>query len=167
MNKIPLFFVFQVFLISGAFSSCENPEIKSTSYTTQDATILTHIAYISEFNVKCGSGSLTNLYSLLGDTIQPVGMTGPNKYQISWTEEVKNARNGDITIKLFDDDGYALLRKAQRAGDDLKTVPHFAVITINHPGTYKGPWISCECLAVAFSLVVCYYAIHFRSKLLA
>lgn len=167
MTKIYFIILFVVCLTSGVFTSCENPEIRSTSYTTQDATILTHIAYISEFTVKCESGSLSNLYALLGEAVQPVGMTGPNKFQISWTEEVKNARTGDVSIKIFDDDGYTLLRKAQRVGDDLNSVPQFGTITINHPGTYKGPWISCECVAVIFSLTVSYYAICFRSKLLA
>ncbi|CAH1373137.1 unnamed protein product [Tenebrio molitor] len=166
MDKVRSSFLI-LFLINSAVSACENPEIRSNSYTTEDATILTHIAYISEFTVKCGSGTVSNLYALMGDTVQPIGVTGPNRYQISWTEDVKNARTGDITIKIYDDDHYTLLRKAQRAGEDLNSVPVFGSVTINHPGTYKGPWISCECLAVAFSLIVCYYAIHFRSKLLA
>ncbi|RZC40333.1 TRAP-delta domain containing protein [Asbolus verrucosus] len=110
---------FLLFCIGGAVSSCESPEIISSTYTTEDATVLTHIAYISEFTVKCGSGSVSNLYALMGGAVQPIGVIGPSKYQISWTEEVKSARTGDITIKIYDDDGFALLRKAQRAGEDL------------------------------------------------
>lgn len=150
-----------------ASSTCIDPEIISTSYTTEDATILTHIAYISEFTVKCNSGIITNLYALMGETIQPVGVTGLSRYQISWTEDIKLARTGDIIIKLYDDDGFAIFRKTQRAGGNLEEVPVFANVIVNHPGTYKGPWISCECLAVAFSVVVCYYAIQFRTKLLS
>lgn len=150
-----------------AYGTCVNPEITSTSYTTEDATILTHIAYISEFTVKCNSGLASNLYALMGETIQPVGVTGPSRYQISWTEDIKTARTGDITIKLYDEDGFAIWRKTQRTGGNLGEVTAFGSVIVNHPGTYKGPWISCECLAVAFSAVVCYYAIQFRAKLLS
>lgn len=158
---------FLLALAVSASGTCINPEITSTSYTTEDATILTHIAYISEFSVKCNSGSATNLYALMGETIQPVGVTGLSRYQISWTEDIKTARTGDITIKLYDEDGFAIFRKTQRAGGNLGEVTAFASVNVNHPGTYKGPWISCECLAVAFSVVVCYYAIQFRAKLLS
>nr|CAI5838872.1 unnamed protein product [Callosobruchus analis] len=146
---------------------CENPQIVSTSYTTQDATILKHVAYIANFHVECKKGDAGNLYALLDDSVTPIASVGKGKYQVSWTEDVKTAKTGEITINIYDETGYSSVRKAQRAGDNLSTVPVFAKIVINHPGVYAGPWFSCECLAVGFSVIVAYMAIHFRSKLLS
>jgi hypothetical protein len=34
-------------------ASCPNQELVSTAFTTQDATILTNIAYVSQFKLSC------------------------------------------------------------------------------------------------------------------
>lgn len=36
--------------------TCTKPEVSATSYTTQDATVLTSLAFIAEFTLKCGNG---------------------------------------------------------------------------------------------------------------
>ncbi|CAH1971465.1 unnamed protein product [Acanthoscelides obtectus] len=146
---------------------CQNPQIISTSYTTQDATILKHVAYIANFYVKCKKGEAGNLYAVLENNITPVASVGEGKYQVSWTEDIKTSKTGDITVNIYDEVGYSSVRKALRAGENLFTVPVFAKIVINHPGVYAGPWFSCEFLAVGFSVVIAYMAIHFRSKLLS
>lgn len=157
---------FSLILITYA-QQCQNAQVTSTSYTTQDATVLKHIAYISNFQIKCKRGDPGNLYALLGDVITPVASVGVGKYQISWTEDVKIARTGDIVIPVFNESGYSAAKKALRAGEDTGNVPTFTKIVINHPGIYVGPWISCEFLAVGFSVAIAYVAIHFRSKLLS
>lgn len=63
---------------------CSNIEVTSKSFTTQDATIVTNIAYISEFGVTCGSGSISHLYADLDGVILPVLVTGSNKYQVCY-----------------------------------------------------------------------------------
>lgn len=55
------FYVRTSILILGIVSfacgqSCLNPEVSATSYTTQDATVLTSLAFIAEFTLKCGNG---------------------------------------------------------------------------------------------------------------
>lgn len=147
--------------------SCQHPHIVSTSYTTQDATILKHIAYIANFFVKCKKGEPGHLYAIFGDVIVPIASVGPGKYQVSWTEDVKTARTGDMTVNIYNETGYTAIRKALRASEDISNVPVFTKISINHPGVYVGPWISCEFLAVGFSVIIAYIAIHFRSKLLS
>ncbi|XP_072380322.1 translocon-associated protein subunit delta-like [Diabrotica undecimpunctata] len=145
---------------------CDSPQVISTPYTTQDGTILKHVAYISNFFVKCKDGEPGHLYALLGEGLSPVASVGPNKYQISWTEDVKTAKTGNIAIKIYNETGYIALKKAVRAGETFAHVPVFTIININHTGVYGGPWISCELLAAVFSIVVAYIAIHFRTKLL-
>lgn len=36
--------------------TCTKPEVSASSYTTQDATVLTSLAFIAEFTLKCGNG---------------------------------------------------------------------------------------------------------------
>lgn len=142
--------------------SCANPSVSVKSYTTEDATILTNVAYIIQFNIKCPNNSpyTGNLYALTKQNIVPVASTRDNEFQVSWTEDTKNAQVGDITIKIFNEEGHVALRKASRSGEDLNSIPHYLVLELNHPGSYKGPCISCEFLAAIFSFVIAYYAIH-------
>lgn len=67
----------------GSCSACVNPEVTSKGFTTQDATVVTNIAYVSEFTVKCSSGAITNLYADVAGNVVPVSVIGPNKYQVS------------------------------------------------------------------------------------
>ncbi|KAF2890643.1 hypothetical protein ILUMI_15530 [Ignelater luminosus] len=161
------FLVLFAFVSSGLCSSCTNPQVTSKSFTTQDATIVTNIAYISEFNLKCSSGSVSHLYADVDGIIVPVSEIAPNNYQVSWTEEIKTARRGDVTLRLFDEDGYTTLRKAIRAGEDLSAVSPLFTVTINHPGAFTGPWLKSEFLAAALAFVVAYLALSSRSKLLS
>mgnify|MGYP003347284200 CR=1 FL=1 len=148
-------------------NSCKNLEVSSQSFTTQDATIVTNIAYISEFTVKCESGSLTHAYADVEGVIVPVFEIAPNTFQVSWTEEIKNARVGQINIRLFDEDGYTGLRKVLRSGEDISTVAPLFTVSLHHPGAFNGPWLKSEFLAVALSVIVAYLALSSRSKLLS
>lgn len=65
-------------------SSCSKPEVTSKSFTTQDATIVSNIAYISEFTVKCGSDDIGSIYAELDGNVVPVSIVGPNRYQVSF-----------------------------------------------------------------------------------
>lgn len=184
-RMVALFLITFLAVISSAFStSCSNVEVISKSFTTQDATIVTNIAYISEFTLKCGSGAVSHLYADVDGILAPVSEVAHNKYQVSsliwksvkyyniikqvsWTEDTKTAQRGDITIRLFDEDGYTALRKLIRAGEDISTVTPLFTVTVNHPGAFNGPWLKSEFLAAALSLVVAYLALSSRSKLLS
>lgn len=63
-------------------SSCSNPDVTFTSFSTLDATIVTNIAYISEFSVKCSSGQVGSLYAELDGNLVPVSIVEANKYQV-------------------------------------------------------------------------------------
>ncbi|CAH1118554.1 unnamed protein product [Phaedon cochleariae] len=160
----PLVAIIFTFIVNS--QQCTDPQIISTTYTTQDATILKQVAFISNFQVKCKKGEAGNLYASFKDTISPVASVDSGKYQISWTEDIKTAKTGDTLVKVYDESGYIALRKAMRAGEDVSGVGVFARIVVHHRGTYGGPWISCELLAAAFSIAIAYVAVHFRTKLL-
>lgn len=75
-----------------------------------------------------------------------------NEYIVSWLEETKKATRGNFEIKVYDDEGYAAVRKvtcctlivddfiygvfffqAQRNGEDSTTVQPLGVVILNHP----------------------------------
>lgn len=88
-------------------------------------------------------------------------------FQVSWTEEVKKARRGDYVIRLFDEEGFAAVRKAQRSGADVASIPALAEVTVNHAGAFNGPYVNSEILAAGLSILVAYVAFSTKSKLLS
>lgn len=66
-------------------ASCSNPEVKATSFTTQDATIVTNIAFIAEFSLKCTPSVPQSipLYAEIDGKVMPTARIGENKYQVS------------------------------------------------------------------------------------
>ncbi|XP_058453277.1 translocon-associated protein subunit delta [Malaya genurostris] len=150
-------------------SSCSNPEVKSSFFSTSDATIVSQIAFVTEFTLKCSSSGSEKLplFAEVGGKLAPVVRVGDNKYQVSWNEEIKKASSGKYTIRLFDEESFAAVRKAQRAGDDVQSVKPLTNVIVNFPGAYKGPWINSEILATGVVAIVAYVAFSTRSKLLA
>ncbi|XP_044746111.1 translocon-associated protein subunit delta-like [Coccinella septempunctata] len=154
-------FAFFFACLNLAFSeTCKNPVITSHSFTTQDSTYLTNIAYIGVFEVKCeNDGILKNIYADLNGNIAPVSTVDKNKFQVSWTEDIKKASSGDKVVRIYNEDDVATLRKAQRSGEDINSVPALGSIVVNHPGTYNGPLVNGEFLALVVASVTVYYAI--------
>ncbi|XP_008549397.1 translocon-associated protein subunit delta [Microplitis demolitor] len=148
---------------------CEKPEVTSSAYVTQDATVLTNVAFTTQFTLKCSNGVKDiSLYAECeGKTLPAVRLSADNKYQVSWTEEIKKVRSGDYEVKLYDEESYAAIRKAHRNNEDPSSVKPLAVVIVKNPGVYQGPWINSELLAVALAALVSYAAFSSKSKLLA
>lgn len=73
--------------ISGALAeSCTNPQVEASSFTTLDATVVTHIAYITEFTLKCDNPLPENyaLYAEVEGKPLTAARVGENKYQVSF-----------------------------------------------------------------------------------
>ncbi|XP_055377933.1 translocon-associated protein subunit delta [Condylostylus longicornis] len=155
-------------IISNVFAGCANPQISNiNSFNTGDATIVTKIAYIAEFYVGCENEETPQLFVELENKIIPLARVGDNTYQISWIEDIKKARSGDFNVRLFDEEGYSNLRKAQRIGEDLSTVKSLSEFVINATGAYKGPWVNSELLAILIAGITSYFALTTRSKLVS
>jgi len=147
---------------------CVNPTIQSDYYTTTDATIVSRIAALSVFTVNCKNNiDIPNLYVDIGGKIVPAikSVDVRNKFQISWTEEPKKISSGTHTIKVYDEEGYAAVRKAQRNEEDSSAIPHLFVVEIYHSGTYNGPWFQSEFIAATASVLIWYWAYTAKSKL--
>ncbi|XP_044742695.1 translocon-associated protein subunit delta [Chrysoperla carnea] len=147
---------------------CIKPaEVSATSFTTQDATVVSEIALVAEFSLKCSNGVVPdNLYADIDGLITYVAKID-DKFQVSWTEDIKKAQRGDRNIRIFDEEGYATLRKTLRSGDDSSAVEPLVTVVVNHPGAFNGPWLKSEFIAAVLSIVVAYVAFSSKAKLLA
>lgn len=87
--------------------------------------------------------------------------------QISWSEDIKKASSGDHSVNLYDEEGYAAYRKAQRSGESVSTVKALTKLSVYHPGTYKGAWIKSELMATILITGAAYLAFSTRNKLIS
>ena len=53
--------------------------------------------------------------------------------QVSISDEHKKLSSGRYEVRLFDEEGYSLLRKAQRSGESVDTIKPVTTISFNHP----------------------------------
>ncbi|XP_053623026.1 translocon-associated protein subunit delta [Plodia interpunctella] len=163
---LTLFFV----VLSGRAlaESCKNPKVEAASFTSLDATVVTQIAYITEFTLKCDNELPENyaLYAEVEGKPLAAARVGKNKYQVSWTEEPAKARSGTHKVHILDEEGWASLRRARRA-DPAAVVAPLLAIELQHPGSYSGPWVNSELLATVTSIFVAYVALRNKSKILA
>lgn len=67
-------------------TTCENPKIELSYFTTGDATIVSQIGLIGEFTLDCEDSSATGLplFAEIEGRLTPVARIGSNKYQVSW-----------------------------------------------------------------------------------
>nr|AAS16917.1 16.1 kDa salivary protein [Lutzomyia longipalpis] len=168
-SKILSFVLFTLSLGYVLGETCSNAKVKgATSYSTTDATIVSQIAFVTEFSLECSNpgSEKISLFAEVDGKITPVAMIGDTTYQVSWNEEVNKARSGDYSVKLYDEEGYGAVRKAQRSGEENKVKP-LATVVVRHPGTYTGPWFNSEILAAGLIAVVAYFAFSTRSKILS
>jgi translocon-associated protein subunit delta len=129
---------------------------------------VSQIAYIAEFTLKCANAGEQNFplfAEVAGKVLAPVVRIGENNYQISWSEEIKKATSGNHEIRLYDEEGYGAVRKAQRSGESTKSVKPLTVFSVRHPGAYTGAFINSEFLAAGAALITTYVAFTTRSKL--
>ncbi|XP_043255524.1 translocon-associated protein subunit delta [Colletes gigas] len=153
--------------ISG--ETCQKPEVVASAYVTEDATILTNVAFTTQFVLKCSNGvkGVTLYAEVEGKALPAARLSSDNKYQVSWTEDIKKAHSGDYRINLYDEERYAAIRKAYRNGEDPSSVKPLVVVVLNNPGVYLGPWVNSELFAALLAALVSYSAFSSKFKLLA
>ena len=156
--------------------SCKVSSVDSQSYTTTDGLVVTSIAHIVTFSLNCASGRADQLtlYAEVPSIKQTVAVTlaaNGKSYQVSWAEEISKASSGEKEIKVYDEEGYAALRKAQRkaeeTGSAVAPVEPMTRLSVYHAGLYKGPIFQVQVLAVSALVFVYYAAYNAKSKLVA
>uniref|UniRef100_A0A8B9Y922 Translocon-associated protein subunit delta n=1 Tax=Bos mutus grunniens TaxID=30521 RepID=A0A8B9Y922_BOSMU len=88
------------------------------------------------------------------------------RYQVSWSLDHK-APSHTYEVRFFDEESYSLLRKAQRNNEDVSVIPPLFTVSVDHRGTWNGPWVSTEVLAAAIGLVIYYLAFSAKSHIQA
>merc|ERR1711972_1317683 len=123
-------------------------------YTPSDSQVLAAIPFIAEFKLACDGGETPALYADIDGVLMPVTKSSEGeKYQVSWTQEVKKATTGDRSVALYDTEGFTALRKSRALGQ-ASTVSPLVTIVIPYPGSYSGPWLNSEHLAAALAAAV-------------
>ncbi|XP_013792001.1 translocon-associated protein subunit delta-like [Limulus polyphemus] len=147
--------------------TCSSPSVTSNMYTTTDGMIVSDVAFIVELSVTCQNGAKDlSLYAVInGVTVPVVKSLDNNKYQFSWTQDPKNVQSGEQTLRIYDEEGFSALRKVQRSGEDTSNIKPLFTVTINHPGTYQGPWVQSELVAVVTALILWYVAYSTKLKI--
>ncbi|VVC87209.1 translocon-associated protein subunit delta [Leptidea sinapis] len=148
--------------------TCQNPKVEAASFTSLDATIVTEIAYITEFTLKCDNPLPENypLYAEVDSKSLAAAQVGENRYQVSWTMEPSKARAGVYEVRIHDEEGWAAVRRARR-NDPAAVVAPLLAIQLIHPGSFSGPLVNSEVLATALSIIVAYTAIRHKANILA
>lgn len=141
--------------------------------------VIASTAFATTFTVTCSDPSQSSSLVLFAEvdgvkrSIPVMKSVDGTTYQISWTSEelVKPSLSSSYKIystKVYDEEGYAQLRKAQRkadgSGSDVK--PLFS-LDVPHPGTYKGPYLQTELIAAFLSVFVWWSAYLAKAKLTA
>lgn len=165
-GHLVVFAFLAVLPIFGAGDTCLSPKVDSKVYTTTETTASAETVVIVEFSVACKNGIKDmNLYAEFNGKAIPASKVGNNKYQVSFSDEHKKIPSGNYEVRLFDDEGYSILRKAQRGGEDTVAVKSFFSVPVYHAGASKGPWVQSEFVAAMVGIIVWYSAYHARSKL--
>merc|ERR1711931_424717 len=162
--KMKFIGVFITLLAVAYGNVCENPTVDSVAYTTTDGTLVSKIAFLSDFTVSCSNGAKDlSLYADTGANIISVARAGALNYQVSWTEEISAVASGERSVKLYDEQGYSALKKAQRSGESVESIAPLATLNIYHAGTYTGPYVQSDKVAILSAIGVFYYAYSVKS----
>eukprot|EP00088_Acartia_fossae_P038358 TRINITY_DN3973_c0_g2_i1.p1 TRINITY_DN3973_c0_g2~~TRINITY_DN3973_c0_g2_i1.p1 ORF type:complete len:164 (+),score=33.07 TRINITY_DN3973_c0_g2_i1:39-530(+) len=160
-------FVIAAALVAVASATCTDPKVQASSYTPADSQVLNAIPYIAEFSLKCGNGETPSLFADIDGDLVPVPQSIDGaKYQVSWIKELKKATTGDISVALYDTEGYTAVKRSRERGEASTTAP-LVTIVVSYPGSYGGPMFNSEHFALAMSALVFYFAFSSRSSLLA
>lgn len=129
----------------------------------------TETVVIVEFELACKNNPKElNLYAEFNGRTLPASQSiSSDKFQVSFSEEHKKLPAGTYTVRFFDDELFADLRKAQRSGEDASSVKTLFGVSFEHQGASEGPWIQTEHIAAMTAVLVSYLAYSARSHLLS
>jgi len=165
-------FVFLAAFISVSMATpCLGPTVSPTIYTSSDAALATSTVVIVEFTLACKNDVIgINLYAAVNGKTIPAVKTKEGAYQVSLVEEHANLPKGVYDVSIYDEDGFASLRKAQRSSDgaassEAAAVEPLARVSVNHGGVWKGAPVQSELVAFFVAAFVFYLAHSAKSNL--
>ena len=150
---------------------CLSPVVTHTSYTSSEAATATETVFIVSFDVTCKNegAAKPNLYAVLASAegqarsaVKSAAKSGAG-YQISFSGTHEDLPKGAYGVRLYDEDGFAALKKAQRQEGAEEAaeaaVEPLAQLALEHGGVWKGELIRGETVALTLAFV-CFYLAH-------
>lgn len=85
MKSFIVIFTFALVVVATFGETCTKPEVTASAYVTEDATVLTQVAFTTQFTLKCSNGAKgISLYAEVeGKSLPAVRLSTDNKYQVS------------------------------------------------------------------------------------
>lgn len=171
-TRLPVLTLLAALVSVSVATPCLGPTVTPRTYTSSDAALATSSVVIVEFSLACKNDVIgINLYAALNGKTIPAVKTKDGGYQVSLVEEHANLPKGVYEVSIYDEDGYASLRKAQRSGGeeggakDAAAVEPLATLSVSHGGIWKGAPVHSELVAFCFAAFVFYLAHTAKSNL--
>nr|XP_039253709.1 translocon-associated protein subunit delta-like [Styela clava] len=164
--KIFVLIIACVALVQG--NICGRHTVTEETYTTTERRLSDDTAFIVKFKLQCSSGAQGfPLFAEVGGKIYPVTKSPEqNIYQLSWVTESSNAASGTYKLRLFDDDGMNVLRKAMRNEEDTSGLSSLFDIEFNHPGNTRDLWLTSEVVGLFVAVLIYYAVCRLRSEVM-
>ncbi|KRZ53463.1 Translocon-associated protein subunit delta [Trichinella nativa] len=146
------------FLISSCIAdTCRNPTlVKHSGYSTTDSFFNAKTAIVIEFSVNCDQPvkEYPLYWEYEGDVHLAAQLPTGLHYQITFVNDHKKIGRGQYDIRIFDEEGFAALRKAMRAKVDTnEAVKPLFTVSYYHPGSTGEPRIASQTIVLAASAV--------------
>ncbi|OUC46916.1 arrestin domain protein [Trichinella nativa] len=131
------------FLISSCIAdTCHNPTlVKHSGYSTTDSFFNAKTAIVIEFSVNCDQPvkEYPLYWEYEGDVHLAAQLPTGLHYQITFVNDHKKIGRGQYDIRIFDEEGFAALRKAMRAKVDTnEAVKPLFTVSYYHPKVYTS-----------------------------
>ncbi|KRZ53462.1 Translocon-associated protein subunit delta [Trichinella nativa] len=131
------------FLISSCIAdTCRNPTlVKHSGYSTTDSFFNAKTAIVIEFSVNCDQPvkEYPLYWEYEGDVHLAAQLPTGLHYQITFVNDHKKIGRGQYDIRIFDEEGFAALRKAMRAKVDTnEAVKPLFTVSYYHPKVYTS-----------------------------
>lgn len=83
-SKLVILAILATLVASSFAAECLSPSVTADSFTTQDSTIVSQIAFVAEFTLKCSNsgGDQVSLFAEVEGRLFPVARIGQNKFQV-------------------------------------------------------------------------------------
>uniref|UniRef100_A0A9J2PMB3 Nuclear transcription factor Y subunit beta n=2 Tax=Ascaris TaxID=6251 RepID=A0A9J2PMB3_ASCLU len=162
-------FIFAAVISSTLAANCESPKYSSTTFSTTDAFFHFSTTYIVEFTLQCANNPKDMaIYGVVnGKAYQAAVLEETSKHQISWQLDHEQSGAQTFNVHIYDEDGYAAYRKAERHNEDPSKVKPLFTVDLKHPGVSKASPVASETVVTLLALAWLYVAYTFKSQLMS
>uniref|UniRef100_A0A915CJ73 Translocon-associated protein subunit delta n=1 Tax=Parascaris univalens TaxID=6257 RepID=A0A915CJ73_PARUN len=161
--------IFAIVISSTLAANCESPKYSSTTFSTTDAFFHFSTTYIVEFTLQCANNPKDMaIYGVVnGKAYQAAVLEETSKHQISWQLDHEQSGAQTFNVHIYDEDGYAAYRKAERHNEDPSKVKPLFTVDLKHPGVSKASPVASETVVTLLALAWLYVAYTFKSQLMS